>query len=131
MNIKYYFKAYALVLLLSIYCYEKSEYGLQFTIVDSRNTDPTGITITSSGYIARDMGFPLHSILLSLPEGHELEGQVITVPTRIEAPTFLTNLCRIKSDSTSSQTRQGQSDFLLQLVWFYFIFLIYSGSDLI
>lgn len=77
------------------------------------------------------MGFPLRSIPLSLPEGHELEGQVITVPTRIEAPMFLTNLCRIKSDSTSSQTRQGQSNFLLQLVWFYFIFLIYSGSDLI
>ena len=109
----------------------KSDYVLQFTIVDSRNKYPTGITITSSGYIARDMGFPLHSIPLSLPDGHELEGQVITVPTRIEAPTFLTNLCRIKSDSTSSQTRQGQSDFLLQLVWFYFIFLIYSGSDLI
>ena len=38
------------------------------------------------------MDCPLHSSQLSLSEGHELEGQVITVPTGIEAPTLLTEI---------------------------------------
>ena len=50
------------------------------------------MSATSSGYTALDMDCPLHSSQLSLSEGHELEGQVITVPTGIEAPTLLTEI---------------------------------------
>ena len=50
------------------------------------------MSATSSGYTALDMDCPLHSSQLSLSEGHELEGQVITVPTGIEGPTLLTEI---------------------------------------
>mgnify|MGYP005778772161 FL=1 len=53
-----------------------------------RDVPPT--TSNSSRYTVLDMDYPLHSSKLSLSEEHEFEGQVITVPTGIEAPMLCT-----------------------------------------
>ena len=58
------------------------------------------------------MDCPLHSSQLSLSEGHELEGQVITVPTGIEAPTLLTEIVvglKLVPSAATQKKEQEQS----------------------